>query len=326
MPDISILDVGHGNAAIVRDGEMVLVVDAGSGTSLLEHLQREGITRIFAIMISHADIDHLKGLVALLDQEDIQIDTVYVNSDAKKTSRQWAALVYDLDERKRKGKCDFKVDLTEGISLELSESAKVEVIAPRQALAATGPGAIDTYGNRVTTNTISAVIKISLSDRRILLTGDLDEVGLKHLVETRVDVSADILVFPHHGGDVSPRSDPSRNAEFTKILLSAVKPDLVVFSIGRTKYRNPRPEIVQSVISFSNCQVMCTQMSRHCLPNDQKLPSDHLADLYSDGRRRGHCCAGSIRVSPVSIEPSLSTHGTFVAANASTALCRRTGE
>lgn len=323
MPDVSVLDVGHGNAAVVRDGEMVLVIDAGSGTALLEHLQKEGITKIFAVMISHADIDHLKGLVALLDQDDIQIDTVYVNSDAEKASHQWTALLYDLEERKRGGNCDFKIDLTEGISLKLNESAIVEVLAPRQALAATGPGAIDPYGNRVTTNTISAVLKVSLSDRRILLTGDLDEVGLKHLLETGVDVSADILVFPHHGGNVSPRSDLSSNIEFTKTLLSAVKPDLVIFSIGRTRYRNPRPEIVQSVTSFSTCHVMCTQMSRHCFIGE-RLPADHLADLYSSGRRRGHCCAGSIRVSPASLEPNIQLHREFVADNAPSALCRRT--
>lgn len=323
MPDISILDVGHGNAAVVRDGEMVLVIDAGSGTALLEHLQKENITKIFAIMISHADIDHLQGLVALLDQKDIQIDNVYVNSDAQKSSRQWAALVYDLDERNRNGNCDLKIDLTEGISLELNESAKVEVLAPRQALAATGPGAIDKYGNRVTTNTISAVLKVSLSDRRILLTGDLDEVGLKHLLETGVDVSADVLVFPHHGGNVSPRSGPDRNSEFTETLLSAVEPDLVIFSIGRTRYRNPRPEIVKSVVSLSDCHVMCTQMSQHCFTG-KRLPDDHLTDIYSDGRRRGHCCAGSIKVSSASLEPNIQLHREFVADNAPSALCQRT--
>lgn len=38
MPDISILDVGHGNSSVIRDGEMVLIVDAGPGTALLEYL------------------------------------------------------------------------------------------------------------------------------------------------------------------------------------------------------------------------------------------------------------------------------------------------
>lgn len=322
MPDISVLDVGHGNATVVRDGEIVLVIDTGPGVTLLEHLQKEGITKIFAIMVSHADTDHLRGLVALLDQGDIKIDTVYVNSDAEKTSRQWEALVYGLDERNRNGICDFKVELTEGISLELSERTKAEVLAPRQALAATGPGSLDRQGRRITTNTISAVVKVSLSNLRVLLTGDLDEVGLEHLLETGIDVSADILVFPHHGGNVSSHSNSDRNAKFAEDLLSAVNPDTTIFSIGRTAYLNPRPEIIKAVTD-SSCQVMCTQMSRHCFTG-QRLPDDHLTDLYSDGRRRGHCCAGSIRVSPAFLEPNIQLHREFVADNAPSALCRRT--
>lgn len=322
MSDVSILDVGHGNAAVVRDGEIVIVIDTGPGVALLEHLQKEDITKIFAIMVSHADTDHLKGLVAILDQGDIEIGTVYVNSDAEKTSRQWEALIYDLDERNRSGMCDFKVELTEGIALELGESTKAEVLAPRQALAASGPGSLDRQGRRITTNTISAVIKVSLSNRRVLLTGDLDEVGLKHLLETGIDVSADVLVFPHHGGNVSPHSNSDRNAKFTEDLLSAVNPDTTIFSIGRTAHLNPRPEIIKT-ITDSNCQVMCTQMSQHCFTG-QRLPDDHLTDLYSDGRRRGHCCAGSIRVSSASLEPDIQLHRAFVVENAPSALCRRT--
>ncbi len=322
MPDINILDVGHGNAAVVRDGEMVLIIDTGSKTTLLEYLQKAGISKLSTIMISHADSDHLRGLVALLDQENFIIGTVYINSDANKDSRQWKALVYALDDRRRRGVCDFKVDLTEGLILELGANTKAEVLAPRQGLAATGPGTSDQQGRRITTNTISAVIKVSLSDRQVLLTGDLDEVGLRHLLETGIDVSADVLVFPHHGGNVSSHSDSSHNIKFTNDLLAAVNPRLVIFSIGRTIHQNPRPEIVRSVISDSDCHVMCTQMSQHCFTGE-KLPEDHLTDLYSDGRRRGHCCAGSIRITPTSLEPNIASHRTFVADNAPTALCQR---
>lgn len=276
-------------------------------------------------MVSHADTDHLRGLVTLLDQDTLRISTVYINSDANQNSRQWKALVYALDDRHRNGVCDFKVDLTEGLTLPLGADTKAEVLAPRRGLAATGPGTTDQQGRRVTTNTISAVIKVSLSDRRVLFTGDLDEVGLKHLLETSVDVSADVLVFPHHGGNVDSHSDADRNAKFAEQLLSAVNPSLVIFSIGRTAHLNPRPEIVKQVISRTNCRVMCTQMSRHCLPNDRKLPSDHLAELYSHGRRQGQCCAGSIRVTSTSLEPDVRMHKMFIDHNAPSALCRRTG-
>lgn len=324
MLDVRILDVGHGNAAVFSDGDQALIVDAGSGTALLEHLAATGITRVAAVFISHADTDHLKGLIALLDQDAIQIDAVYVNSDAAKESRQWKALVYALDERNREGTCEFVVHLTEGLSLELATDATAHVLAPRQALAATGPGTTDDEGRRITTNTISAVVRIAMPGKRVLLTGDVDEVGLSHLLATGVDVSADILVFPHHGGNVGAQGDTDRNSAFTERLLAAVGPSVVIFSIGRRTHLNPRPEIVRAVVAEPGRHVMCTQMSRHCFVGEV-LPDEHLSDTYAAGRQRSHCCAGSVRLSPTAIEPSVETHAAFVSENATSPLCRQSG-
>ncbi len=52
---ISILDVGHGNGAVLVDDNGVVVIDAGPGSALLEFLRHEGIDRINVLLISHAD-------------------------------------------------------------------------------------------------------------------------------------------------------------------------------------------------------------------------------------------------------------------------------
>ena len=113
---------------------------------------------------------------------------------------------------------------------------------------------------------------------------------------------------------------PARNRQFTERLLSAVNPDVVVFSISRTKHRNPRPEIIETVKTDSSRKVMCTQMSRHCL---EAAPNDgaHLANVFADGRLLGHCCAGSIVVSGPDLQPSVVSHTEFVRTKAPDALC-----
>ena len=58
-PSVSVLDVGHGNCAVVLDDRTV-VVDAGPGATLLEFLQNEGVTEVEVVLISHADEDHIK--------------------------------------------------------------------------------------------------------------------------------------------------------------------------------------------------------------------------------------------------------------------------
>lgn len=60
---VTILDVGHGNAAVVNTGTGIIVIDAGPRTGLLEFLTETGAPKIDALLISHADADHIAGLI-----------------------------------------------------------------------------------------------------------------------------------------------------------------------------------------------------------------------------------------------------------------------
>ena len=320
MTTIVILDVGHGNCAVVHDGKHCLVIDAGPSTALLEFIREAEINVVEEILISHADTDHLKGVQALLDQDEVSVRSVRVNSDAAKTSKQWDGMLRSLDDRKRRGEIEFEVQLTEGDQLAFFDTV-VEVLAPSGYLAGKSPGSCDSKGRRITTNTISAVVRVHMSDQSVLFTGDLDEVGLELLTETDQDLHADILIFPHHGGKVSDSATPARNRRFAERLLSAVNPKIVVFSFSRVRYLNPRREIIDAVKADPTRKVMCTQMSQNCLdesPNDD----GHLANVFANGRRLGHCCAGSIVINGPTLHPSISLHTNFVRTKAPNALCR----
>jgi len=320
VSELTILDVGHGNCAVISDGTRAVVIDAGPSTALLEFLTERGILHVVEVLISHADTDHLKGLLLLLDQDTIRVDRVRLNSDATKHTAQWKAIVFALEERHRTGQCDFRVELKEGIRISFDADCSLNVLAPRVSLAAMGPGSADAQGREITTNTMSAVLKATLHDRSVLLTGDVDEVGLAHLLESGQDLKADILVFPHHGGNVRMGAKPERNRDFAELLLQAVEPETVVFSIGRSKHRNPRPEIVDAVCSAPRRNVMCTQMSMSCAA-DERYDGAHLSEAFAAGKRRGHCCAGSIVVSFDGLAPSVAAHAAFVNVAAPTALC-----
>ena len=319
MTEIVILDVGHGNCGVIRYDKRCLVLDAGPSTALLEYVRESEIEIVEDILISHADADHLKGVDALLDHDDIAINSVRLNSDAAKGSAQWDAMLYSLDDRRRRGKIQFEVQLVEGLTIPFSDGC-VEVLAPSAYLAGRGPGSCDSEGRRITTNTISAVVRAKTADRSVLFTGDIDDVGLQHLLANNQDVHADVLVFPHHGGKVSTSATPSSNRRFADQLLSAVDPEVVVFSFSRTMFHNPRPEIIAAVTADSSRKVMCTQMSRHCLEQSPSYDG-HLADVFAGGRRSGHCCAGSIVVSGADLQPSILSHTEFVRTKAPSALC-----
>src|SRR5580698_1144372 len=110
-PNVTILDVGHGNCTVLTD-DKVVVIDAGPGTTLLDFLEEEGINVVAVVLISHADEDHIKGLVSLLESQTVEVQLVRINSDGQRNSATWNDLMYVLDEANKAGRVRFEVGLT----------------------------------------------------------------------------------------------------------------------------------------------------------------------------------------------------------------------
>jgi len=66
LPELIIFDVGHGNCALLRDTNGVVLIDCPPGNILMEALKKFAITEISHVLISHADQDHIAGLPQLL--------------------------------------------------------------------------------------------------------------------------------------------------------------------------------------------------------------------------------------------------------------------
>ncbi len=82
MPVFYVLDVGHGNSAILTDDNGIVVIDTGTGSKLLNFLLGKNIDAIDVLLLSHAHKDHIKGTMRLLESEDIWLKAVYLNSDS----------------------------------------------------------------------------------------------------------------------------------------------------------------------------------------------------------------------------------------------------
>ena len=326
LPNLTILDVGHGQCVVLQDERGTVIFDAGSGPTLLEFLDASGIAEIDAVIISHADADHLSGLVSLLSAATVQVHQVYLNSDATKGSGIWEDLRYAIADVTTRAKTSVTVGVTTGNTQAFARGdIQIEILYPDPALAMAGPGGTDLKGRRLTSNSMSVVVRISYqSIPRLLLAGDIDAVGLENLFEVSPSPLSEALVFPHHGGRPSG-ADP---AKFASLLCKAVQPNLIVFSIGRGKYQTPRPDIVAGIRSVSpDVVIACTQLSTNCAVNVPSAPLTHIASIVAKGRIDRSCCAGSIRLilEPTSTRyfPPLQDHQDFITANATFALCRR---
>lgn len=295
LPELIILDVGHGNCAIVRDPGGVIVIDCSHGVTLLETLEYLSIKEILHILISHSDADHIAGIINLLSNEDIKIHNVHINPDSIKKSDIWRVLRIALrDAQKRFGtKVSSELTTTKTGSLNIG-SVNIEILAPTPELILGGAGGTDLQGRRLTSNSISAVIGIVHDSHRVaILAADIDNVGFDNLIQEKKSFNADILVFPHHGG--KPGSGDSKT--FAKQFCSFIQPKLIIFSIDRNRFNNPRTEIVEGIISsVPNAYILCTQLSQQCAASLPSSKPTHLNTLPARGLISKSCCGGTITI------------------------------
>lgn len=321
--ELTILDVGHGNCAVATDNDGVVIFDAATGNTLVEFLEERGLTEIEAVLISHADADHIGGVLPLLLHSSIYVRRIYLNPDVSKTTAIWQDFRHALaDARKRKG-TEVQTQLTTTSSKELTRGeVGIEILAPTPEIAASGSGGQDLKGRPLTPNSMSVAVRIMTGDLpQVLFLGDLDEVGLENLLVESPRPKARVLVFPHHGG-LPGRTDAF---QFARRLCELVEPEMVIFSIGRGKHGTPHPEIVRGVLSASpQAHIACTQLSERCAGSLPPSPSHHLNDRPARGRLKNSCCAGTIVVrlaKSIEYTPEASEHRAFVMTEAPTALC-----
>ncbi len=207
---IDVLDVGQGQAVVVRTQQHVLIYDPGplyGGDSdagqrvVLPFLRWLGVDRIHLLLVTHGDSDHAGGLASL--QAALPIDRLLSS-------------MRELDG-----------ELCAAGQRWQWDGVEFAVLHPARA-------AYDTKSKR---NALSCVLSINAGGRRVLLTADIeapDEMAL--LARDASLLKADVLLVPHHG---------SKGAS-TPLFITAVDAPDVLFSVGyRNRFGHPHPETLE---------------------------------------------------------------------------------
>lgn len=295
-PEVTILDVGHGNCTVVRDAGECLVLDIPEKPSeLVDLLRQYSITRINAIVISHGHEDHIAGLPVLMLSPEFEIGEIFLNPDAERKTPAWLAVRKAVARMEEEG---WDVTVTVGVTpstgrhLAMARTS-VEVLAPRASTALAGVGGRTLAGRSLGPNSMSVVLHVRRGEAAgVLMAGDLDRVGFDEMLAAGPLPSTDVLVFPHHGG----RPGHASPTPFAHEFVTLTKPALVAFSVGRDRQPFPREDVVLAARSaHPKVKVACTQLSKTC---SQRVPagaSDRLAELPARARASGACCAGSLQ-------------------------------
>lgn len=209
------LDVGQGDAAVLRHGRQATLVDVGPAGcyDVLRYLRHEGLY-VDALILSHLDEDHAGALGALLASE-IEIGRIVMpsgvsESDASPAVREALELA---NER--------------GVSIETA-SAGAKIVSGGFAFDVLSP-----QDGMEGDNERSLVLYTQSMGARILTTGDLPA---KSEMESPPD--CDILKVAHHG------SKYATSDEF----LRQTTPKIALISVGaNNRYGHPTARVLEAL-------------------------------------------------------------------------------
>jgi competence protein ComEC len=220
VPTVTFLDVGQGDAVLLRDPSgLVALVDGGRDPLvLLESLRRHHIGRVDLLVGTHGDVDHVGGFDGIFN--DHAVGRLWV-PDHPDQGPELEGLV---DAAITVG---VPVDrVRPGISYMLG-SIGIEALGPGRRYAARNDGSIVLWAH---------------AEQTLLLPGDIGAVAQRELPS----LQPDILLVPHHGSSSTDQR-----------WLAATAGAIAVVSVGTNTYGHPAPEIL-AVLADTQTNVMVT--------------------------------------------------------------------
>jgi competence protein ComEC len=223
--ELAMLDVGQGDAILLRDGSRAVLVDGGGwktgdlgGRVLLPALLSEGVRRLDAVVMTHPDHDHCGGLVDIAAY--LSIGEVWMGPGWKDQG------------------CAGRLASLPGIPVRRLWAGK-EAAVGRWRLRVLHPDPDEDRG----TNERSLVIRAEALGRSVLLTGDVESWAEMRLLSCcEKEVRVDFLKVAHHGSYTSS----------TGSFLEAARPRLALISAGVDNlYHHPAPVILDRLAERS---------------------------------------------------------------------------
>ena len=212
---VTFVDVGQGDAAVIRSGSWAGIVDGGPARSeqaVEAALRRLGVRRLNAVVVSHMHVDHIGGLPALV--AEWRPRTAYMAGTP--TSALAAAL---------RSAGTSIVQVRRGASLRFG-AAKAQVLSPA--------------GVSGDPNSDSVVLLLQASGKRFLFTGDCtgpNEAAVGSICARGPPV--DVLKVAHHGSQYSTGT----------AFLQQARPRIAVISVGPNSYGHPTPATVGRLLA-----------------------------------------------------------------------------
>jgi competence protein ComEC len=173
---VRVLDVGQGDAVLVRDSGRSMLIDAGPGAlPMRQALARVGLRRADVVVLTHAHDDHTAGMAALSTVVDVGwvgVPRIAGETDAHRSWGGWSGETRPL---------------AAGDAWMVGSTQVTVLWPPREPT------------SDLKTNDTSVVLLLRKGRFEMVLTGDAEEAAQQGmLAEGRIG-RIDVLKVPHHG-------------------------------------------------------------------------------------------------------------------------------
>ena len=245
---LSILDVGQGQAVFIRDGQHSMMIDMGGYYDeekfsigrqvIMPFLSVQGVNQLDQLILTHLDQDHSGAYHSIKNQLNIkQVSSNQISEIAASSSFQFCY---------------------QGQQWQWSEEISFKILAPQQQLLNTHD-----FNKNERSCVLYLYIKNTGPYQHFLFMGDAGWEAEYQLLKDYPELKVDVLVLGHHG------SQHSSAYEFLQVL----QPKLAIASAGKfNRYGHPS-QLTQQRLKALNIPLMTTaeQGSLHFQQQGSKL-------------------------------------------------------
>lgn len=231
--EVYFIDVGQGDSTfIVTPDNKTILIDGGGSLNknfdvgkktLVPYILDRGYIKIDYIFISHFDLDHVGGILSVL--EELKVGKVIIGKQFEnsenyenliKIARKKQVEIIQVDEQK-----EIVID-----------NVKFNIIWPDK----------ENIIKENSLNNNSLVMKMVYRNFSMLFTGDIEEIAERKIIDTyKADsdiFKSDVLKIAHHGSKTSSINE----------FLNLVKPQIALIGVGENnKFGHPSEGVINSL-------------------------------------------------------------------------------